>query len=113
MAVIDVRAGLDSTGALACWDFLDINGGPAAFGLPYAASAIRLRSQPARSPLRQGPYRALGANSTNFARESAVDELVHASGGEPAVRLTCHRRAAHGLQARRRARKRWAGGNLR
>jgi isoquinoline 1-oxidoreductase len=83
MAVIDVRAGLDATGALAAWDFLDINGGPAALGSPYAAAAVRLRSQPARSPLRQGSYRALGANANNFARESAIDELVQASAGDP------------------------------
>lgn len=83
LAVIDVRAGLDAGGAFVAWDFLDINAGPAALGLPYAAATHRLRSQPAHSPLHQGSYRALGANANNFARESAVDEMVHGWGGDP------------------------------
>jgi len=83
LAVIDVRAGLDAGGSLVAWDFLDINAGPAALGLPYAAESHRLRSQPAHSPLHQGSYRALGANANNFARECAIDELVHGWGGDP------------------------------
>jgi nicotinate dehydrogenase subunit B len=89
LAVIDVRAGLDAAGALAAWDFLDINAGTAGLGLPYAVAARRLRYQPADSPLRQGSYRALGATANNFARESHIDELAHAWGTDPlAFRLS-------------------------
>lgn len=83
LAVIDVRAGLDAVGALAAWDFLEINAGPAGLGLPYSVAARRLRYQPADSPLRQGSYRALGATANNFARESHIDELAHAWGTDP------------------------------
>lgn len=82
MAVIDVAAGVGADGELV-WDFADVNAGAAALVPPYRTAARRLRSQPARSPLRQGSYRALAANANNFARESAVDELAHGCGEDP------------------------------
>ena len=104
--MIDVRAGLDVDGALAAWDFLDINAGPAALDLPYEATTRRLRYQPAESPLRQGSYRALGANANNFARESAIDELAWAKGADPLafrLRLLDDERLAAVLPRRDRA----------
>lgn len=83
MAVIDVRAGVGRDGSLVAWDFCNVNAGAAALGPPYPVGAGRLRYQPAASPLRQGSYRALAANANNFARESALDELAHASGADP------------------------------
>ena len=83
MAVIDVAAGLDRDGELSAWDFLDINAGTQALAPPYRTRASRSRYQPARSPLRQGPYRALAANANNFARESAIDELASLHGEDP------------------------------
>jgi isoquinoline 1-oxidoreductase len=89
MAVIDVRAALDAAGSLSAWDFLDINAGPAALGLPYRVADRRLRYQPAVSPLAQGSYRALGANANNFARECHIDELAYESAVDPvAFRLS-------------------------
>jgi isoquinoline 1-oxidoreductase len=89
MAVIDVRAALDATGALAAWDFLDINAGPAALWPPYPVADRRLRYQPAASPFAQGSYRALGANVNNFARECHIDELACGLGADPvAFRLS-------------------------
>ncbi len=83
MAVIDVVAALDADGELSAWDFLDINAGAAALAPPYRTRARRLRYQPARSPLRQGSYRALAANANNFARESVIDELAQRCGEDP------------------------------
>jgi CO/xanthine dehydrogenase Mo-binding subunit/aerobic-type carbon monoxide dehydrogenase small subunit (CoxS/CutS family) len=114
MAVIDVRAGLDERGALAAWDFLDVNAGAAALGLPYSAETHRLRFQPAASPLRQGSYRALAATANNFARESAIDELARASGEDPVAfraRLLADDRLGVVLQAAA-DRFRWADGPL-
>lgn len=76
MALIDVRASVDSNGKIAAWDFLDINAGPAALSPPYVVGASRLRYQPAESPVAQGSYRALAATANNFARESFIDELA-------------------------------------
>src|SRR5579875_2127664 len=83
MALIDVVAGLGQDGELVTWDFLNINAGAQALALPYRTRTSRLRYQPARSPLRQGPYRALAANANNFARESVIDELAVLSGEDP------------------------------
>ncbi len=83
MAVIDVRAALDASGAITAWDFLDINAGAQGTAFPYATASWRLRYQPAASPLAQGPYRALAATANTFARESCLDELAHAAGADP------------------------------
>ena len=83
MAVIDVRAGLDSAGAITAWDFLDINAGANGFAFPYAVPNRRLRYQPADSPHAQGPYRALSATANTFARESHIDELAYVARADP------------------------------
>ena len=83
MAVIDVRAGLDSAGAITAWDFLDINAGANGFAFPYAVPNRRLRYQPADSPHAQGPYRALSATANTFARESHIDELAYVAHADP------------------------------
>ena len=82
-AVIDVHAGATSDGDLVGWEFSDINAGSAASDTPYEVPNQRLRFQPAASPLRQGPYRALAATANNFARESCMDELAHALRMDP------------------------------
>jgi nicotinate dehydrogenase subunit B len=83
MAVIDVRAGLDASGLITAWDFLDINAGANGFAFPYAVPNRRLRYQPAASPHAQGPYRALSATANTFARESHIDALAYIAGADP------------------------------
>jgi nicotinate dehydrogenase subunit B len=83
MAVIDIRAGLDGSGRISAWDFLDVNAGPAALGFPYSTPNQHLRFQPTASPVAQGAYRALGASANNFARECHIDELAYAAGMGP------------------------------
>src|SRR5262249_48092137 len=55
MAVIDIRAGLDTDGSITAWDFLDINAGAPGMVFPYTTASRRLRYQPSASPLAQGP----------------------------------------------------------
>jgi len=88
-AIIDIRAGASSDGDITAWDALDINAGSNALALPYDVPNQRLRFQPAESPLRQGPYRALSATANNFARESAIDELCAALRIDP-LQLRLH-----------------------
>ena len=83
MAVIDVRAGLEATGSITAWDFVDINAGSAGTAFPYLVANRRLRCQPAASPLAQGSYRALAATANTFARESHMDELARAAEADP------------------------------
>jgi nicotinate dehydrogenase subunit B len=89
MAVIDIAAAADARGAIAGWDFTDVNAGAAGTAFPYRCANTRIRYQPAASPLAQGPYRALAATANTFARESCIDELAHAAGADPvAFRLS-------------------------
>jgi CO/xanthine dehydrogenase Mo-binding subunit/aerobic-type carbon monoxide dehydrogenase small subunit (CoxS/CutS family) len=83
MAVIDIRAGLDSDGSIAAFDLLNVNAGSQGTAFPYASKSWRLRYQPAASPLVQGSYRALAATANTFARETALDELAHAATCDP------------------------------
>jgi nicotinate dehydrogenase subunit B len=82
-AVIDVRSGARTDGALTAWDFVNISAGPAGIRCPYTIPSQRLAFQPADSPLRQGAYRALAATANHFARESHLDELADRLGVDP------------------------------
>ena len=82
-AVIDVDAGATAEGELLAWAFTNVNSGAAALAAPYRIPHLRLDYRPARSPLRQGSYRALAAVANNFARECHVDELAHRAGVDP------------------------------
>jgi len=82
-AVIDVEAALDTAGRIVCWHFLNLNSGRAALDTPYDIPHTHCRYIPARSPLRQGSYRALAATANHFARESAMDELAGLAGADP------------------------------
>lgn len=83
MAVIDVRSGLDTSGAMTAWDFTNVNSGAAGIACPYDVPNMCLRYQPAQSPVAQVSYRALAATANHFARESHVDELAAAIGADP------------------------------
>jgi isoquinoline 1-oxidoreductase len=102
MAVIDIRAALNTQGGIAAFDLTDINAGPQGTAFPYAADSWRVRYQPAASPLAQGPYRALAATANTFARESAIDELAHAAHADP-LRFRLDRLADERLAAVLRA----------
>ena len=82
-AVIDVRSGAESDGALIAWEFLNIGSGAAGIGCPYDIPNQELAYQPADSPLRHGSYRGIGATANHFARESHLDELAHRLGVDP------------------------------
>jgi nicotinate dehydrogenase subunit B len=82
-AVIDVASATDAAGVLTGWSFTNINSGAAGLISPYRIPNRRHAYQPARSPLRQGSYRALAATANNFARESHMDEIAGTIGADP------------------------------
>jgi CO/xanthine dehydrogenase Mo-binding subunit/aerobic-type carbon monoxide dehydrogenase small subunit (CoxS/CutS family) len=82
-AVIDVAGAADEAGVLTAWSFANVNAGTAGLISPYPVPHRRHSYQPARSPLRQGSYRALAATANNFARESHIDDLAAAVGADP------------------------------
>jgi CO/xanthine dehydrogenase Mo-binding subunit len=81
--VIEVKSGAGRDGKLAAWEFHNYNSGPAAIGTPYDVPNTTIQFHPARSPLRQGSYRALAATANHFARETHMDEVAHALGMDP------------------------------
>jgi nicotinate dehydrogenase subunit B len=82
-AVIDVRSGARSDGAVTALEQRTLNAGAAALRPPYALENSRIAFQPADSPLPQGPYRALAATANTFARESHLDELARILDADP------------------------------
>jgi isoquinoline 1-oxidoreductase len=74
--VIDVGGWLREDGTITAWEFHNYNSGASAIGTPYDIPNQHIQFHPARSPLRQGSYRALAATANHFARESHMDDLA-------------------------------------
>ena len=85
MALIDVALGADRDGTLRAWTFHNVNAGAAALRTPYRVANRRVDNELSDSPLPQGAYRSLAANTNNFARESAMDEAAAQLGLDPLV----------------------------
>jgi len=75
--VIEVRGGVGGDGAISAWEFHNYNSGSAGIRTYYDIANQQIEFHEARSPLRQGSYRALAATANHFARESFMDELAH------------------------------------
>jgi isoquinoline 1-oxidoreductase len=81
--VIEVIGGAREDGTITAWEFHNYNSGSAGIRTYYEIPNQRIVFHPARSPLRQGSYRALAATANHFARESHMDELAHALKMDP------------------------------
>lgn len=76
--VIDVNAGAKQDGTLTAWEFHNYNSGGSAIQPQYDVPNLKTEFHNARSPLKQGSYRALAATANHFARESHLDDLARA-----------------------------------
>jgi isoquinoline 1-oxidoreductase len=81
--VIDVKSGARADGTLTAWEFHTYNCGASGIRTPYDVANQTLQFHPARSPLRQGSYRALAATANHFARETHMDEVARAASVDP------------------------------
>jgi nicotinate dehydrogenase subunit B len=81
--VIEVNAGISKEGKLTAWDFHNYNSGGSSIRPLYDIPNQRTATHSARSPLKQGSYRALAATANSFARECHLDDLAHAAGIDP------------------------------
>jgi len=81
--VIEANAGVDKDGLLTAWEFHNYNSGASAIRTLYEVPNQRIAFHSARSPLRQGSYRALAATANQFARERHMDDLAHAAKMDP------------------------------
>ncbi len=82
-ALIKIRAGVRHDGTLVAWEHHNYNSGSATIGTPYDVPNQHIEYHPAKTPLRQGSYRALAGTANNFARESHMDALAHSVGMDP------------------------------
>jgi isoquinoline 1-oxidoreductase len=82
-ALIEIRSASGRNGKLTAWEFHNYNAGTAGLATPYVVPNQLVQYHPARSPLRQGSYRALAATANHFARETHMDELAHLLGVDP------------------------------
>ncbi len=81
--VMEVTSGVGSDGRITAWEHHNYNSGSAGIRTYYEISNQRIVFHPAKSPLRQGSYRALAATANHFARESHMDEVAHAIKMDP------------------------------
>jgi nicotinate dehydrogenase subunit B len=81
--LIEIRAGARHDGTLVAWEHHNYNSGGATIGTPYDVAHQRIQYHPAKTPLRQGSYRALAGTANNFARETHMDAVAHAAGIDP------------------------------
>ena len=81
--LIEIRAGIRRDGTLVAWEHHNYNSGSAGIGTPYEVANQLIQYHPAKSPLRQGSYRALASTANHYARETHMDALAHAAGMDP------------------------------
>jgi isoquinoline 1-oxidoreductase len=81
--VIEIRGAVNAEGRIVHWEHDNYNSGGSGIAMPYEVPNPRTQSHQARSPLRQGSYRALAATANNFARESHIDELARTASLDP------------------------------
>jgi len=74
--VIEATAGARKDGSLSAWEFHNYNSGGSGLETPYKVPGHQVAFHAAKSPLRQGSYRALASTANHFARESLMDELA-------------------------------------
>jgi nicotinate dehydrogenase subunit B len=76
--VIDVKSAVDSNGRIVHWAFDNWNSGGSGLQTPYDIPSRAETFHPAKTPLRQGSYRALAATANHYAREMHMDEMARA-----------------------------------
>ncbi len=81
--VIDVKASVQSDGALTHWEFDNYNSGPSGIETPYVVSQPRTTFHRGQAPLREGSYRGLASTANHFAREAHIDDLARAVKMDP------------------------------
>jgi nicotinate dehydrogenase subunit B len=88
-AVVKIRSGIDNAGRIALWDYRVYAAGARGAELFYHVPHHRVASYGARQsgpglhPFATGPWRAPGANTNTFARESQIDIMAARAGMDP------------------------------
>ncbi len=103
-AVVKIRSGVDAAGKLQLWDYNVYQAGTRGVELFYDVPNAAVVSHSARDaqPFATGPWRAPGANSNAFARESQIDIMAADAKIDPLefrLRNTSDPRMRHVLEA--------------
>jgi len=78
--VIDIKSGVDAAGRIVAWAFDNWNSGSSGIQTPYDIPLKPTVFHAAKTPLRQGSYRALAATANHYAREMHMDAMARALG---------------------------------
>ncbi len=81
--VIEITSGVSRDGIMTAWEFHNYNSGSAGIRPNYEVPHQLIQFHSARSPLRQGSYRALASTANHFAREVHIDELAESLKTDP------------------------------
>lgn len=90
-SVLKIRSGLDASKKIVFWDYLVIAAGDRGaahfYDIPHHRTVVRGswggRATPGFHPFAVGPWRAPGASTNTFARESHIDILAAKAGMDP------------------------------
>jgi isoquinoline 1-oxidoreductase len=88
-ALIEIKSAFRSDGRITAWQYEAVHAGPMAHiaqreaGTPYAIDNVSVKVCCAKTLVRVGSYRTLGAAANNFGRESHMDEVATALGIDP------------------------------
>ena len=81
--VMEIASTVRADGVVTHWEHDNYNSGNAGLRAPYEFAGQRADFHNARSPLKQGSYRALAATANHFARETHLDEIARAQRLDP------------------------------
>ncbi|HYP18179.1 MAG TPA: molybdopterin cofactor-binding domain-containing protein, partial [Opitutus sp.] len=81
--VMEIGSAVGADGRISRWEHRNYNSGNAGIGVLYDVPGAKTEFHRAKSPLRQGSYRALAATANHFARETHIDELARGAGVDP------------------------------
>jgi nicotinate dehydrogenase subunit B len=85
-AVVKIRSGIDNAGAISLWDYRVYAAGTRGAAMFYGSPNQRTTAHaavPGTHPFAVGPWRAPGANTNTFARESQIDIMAARAGIDP------------------------------
>jgi CO/xanthine dehydrogenase Mo-binding subunit len=89
-AVIDIRSGVDGSGKICLWDytvyFAGSRGAEQYYDVPHSVITVRgkwMGESAGAHPFAVGSWRAPGASTNTFAKESQIDIMAARSGADP------------------------------
>ena len=114
-AVLKIRAGLDASKRIVSWDYLVIAAGDRGaahfYDIPHHRTVVRGswggRGVAGFHPFAVGPWRAPGASTNTFARESHIDILAAKTGMDPVAFRLAHLKDERMIRVLRAAAKRF------